>query len=711
MATLTDVIDRPASQSGLWSWITTVDHKRIGVLYGVTAFIFLLMGGVEAGVIRLQLAVPDSTLVSADTFNQMFTMHGTTMIFLVIMPLSASFFNFVIPLAIGARDVAFPRLNAFSYWVFLFGGLLLNASFLTNQAPDAGWFSYANLTEKPFSANQGLDYWALGLQVLGVSSLAAAFNFIVTIVNMRAPGMSLMRMPLFVWMTLVTSILLVLAFPVITVGLIELTFDRNFGTNFFVPEGGGDPILWQHLFWVFGHPEVYILILPAMGIVSEVLPTFSRKPLFGYPVVVFSGVVIGIMGWAVWSHHMFTVGLGPVAVTVFMITTMLIAVPTGVKIFNWIGTLWGGQIDLKSAMLFALGFVALFIVGGLSGVSHAVAPSDNQQQDTYYIVAHIHYVLFGGSLFGIFAGVYYWFPKLTGRLFHEGLGKLHFWLYFIGMNVTFFPMHYLGLNGMPRRIYTYASEFGWDGLNMLASLGYLVLFVGTLIFIVNVLISLRKEPDAGHDPWDAPGLEWSISSPPPTYNFAQIPQVEGLDQYWITKRRAAAEGRPITGPEALVDPDTIHMPSPSYWPLVTAIGVLVLASGMLFDTGWDYIRFPIPFIGGIICFIGIVAWANEPAAEEHTDSHEDAGHSEVLSQPTGAANYLFQSILVTIFGFLPAGILAIFYAAQVDARLAAGDFNGALIASNNAKRWCWVGLGVAVVIWFIALIALISFMN
>ena len=644
MATITDVIARPTSQSGLWSWITTVDHKRIGVLYGATAFIFLLLGGIEAGIIRLQLSVPDSTMIDPDTFNQMFTMHGTTMIFLVIMPLSASFFNFVIPLAIGARDVAFPRLNAFSYWVFLFGGLLLNASFLTNQAPDAGWFSYANLTEKPFSANAGLDYWALGLQVLGVSSLAAAFNFIVTIVNMRAPGMSLMRMPLFVWMTLVTSVLLVLAFPVITVGLIELTFDRNFGTNFFVPEGGGDPILWQHLFWVFGHPEVYILILPAMGIVSEVLPTFSRKPLFGYPVVVFSGVVIGIMGWAVWSHHMFTVGLGPVAVSVFMITTMLIAVPTGVKIFNWIGTLWGGSIDLKSAMLFALGFVALFIVGGLSGVSHAVAPSDNQQQDTYYIVAHIHYVLFGGALFGIFSGVYYWFPKLTGRLFNEGLGKLHFWLYFIGMNVTFFPMHYLGLNGMPRRIYTYASEFGWDGLNLLASLGYLVLFVGTLVFILNLIISLRKAPDAGHDPWDAPGLEWSISSPPPAYNFAQIPQVRGQDHYWIVKRSAEAEGHPITEPEAHVDPSTIHMPSPSYWPLVTAIGVLVLAGGMLYDTGWDYIRFPIPFIGGIIAFIGVVAWANEPPAKEHDggDHHGAEPHAAehvataVAERPAGA---------------------------------------------------------------------------
>ena len=668
MATLTDVIERPSSQSGLWSWITTVDHKRIGVLYGVTAFIFLLLGGIEAGIIRLQLAVPDNTLIDPDTFNQMFTMHGTTMIFLVVMPLSASFFNFVIPLAIGARDVAFPRLNAFSYWVFLFGGLLLNASFLTNQAPDAGWFSYANLTEKPFSANQGLDYWALGLQVLGVSSLAAAFNFIVTIVNMRAPGMSLMRMPLFVWMTLVTSILLVLAFPVITVGLIELTFDRNFGTNFFVPEGGGDPILWQHLFWVFGHPEVYILILPAMGIVSEVLPTFSRKPLFGYPVVVFSGVVIGIMGWAVWSHHMFTVGLGPVAVSVFMITTMLIAVPTGVKIFNWIGTLWGGSIDLKSAMLFALGFVALFIVGGLSGVSHAVAPSDNQQQDTYYIVAHIHYVLFGGALFGIFAGVYYWFPKLTGKLFHEGLGKIHFWLYFIGMNITFFPMHYLGLNGMPRRIYTYASEFGWDGLNLLASLGYLVLLVGTIVFMVNILISLRKQPDAGHDPWDAPGLEWSISSPPPAYNFAQIPQVEGQDHYWIVKRRAAAEGNPVTEPEAHVDPSTIHMPSPSYWPLVTAFGVLILAAGMLFDTGWDYIRFPIPFLGGLIAFIGVVAWANEPAAAEHhgdedhgTGVHGGEHHATAVAErPAGAAAHTIRLLcsncgnqLSTAFRFCP----------------------------------------------------------
>ena len=624
MATATDVIARPASASGLWSWITTVDHKRIGILYGVTAFMFFLLAGIEAGVIRMQLAVPDNTLVSPDVFNQMFTMHATAMIFMAIMPMGAAFFNYIIPLAIGARDVAFPRLNAFSYWTFLFGALLIHTSFVVQQVPDAGWFSYANLTEKPFSTGLGIDFWALGLQVLGVASLAAAFNFVVTIINMRAPGMSLMRMPLFVWMTLVTSILLVLAFPVITVGLIELSFDRLFGTNFFNTAGGGDPILWQHLFWVFGHPEVYILILPAMGIVSEILPTFSRKPLFGYPVVVFSGIVIGIMGWAVWSHHMFTVGLGPVANSVFTITTMLIAVPTGVKIFNWIGTMWGGSIDFKTPMLFSLGFVALFIVGGLSGVSHAVSPSDAQQQDTYYIVAHIHYVLFGGSIMGIFAGIYYWFPKMTGRLMNEGLGKLNFWLMFVGMNITFFPMHYLGLNGMPRRIYTYTSDYGWGLLNLLASAGYFVLFAGIVVFLINFINSVKNGQVAGHDPWDAPGLEWSIASPPPVYNFAKIPQVAGLDHYWLVKRRAEAEGNPITDPESYVDPETIHMPNSSYWPIVTAFGALVLAAGFLVEFPWPYIKYPIPFIGGIIVFIGVLGWSLEPAAPE--DHHGSEAH-------------------------------------------------------------------------------------
>jgi cytochrome c oxidase subunit 1 len=607
MATITGVLARPTGYAGIWGWITTVDHKRIGVLYGVTAFIMLLIAGSEAGIMRAQLAQPDNTLVGPETFNRLFTMHATAMVFMVIMPLSASFFNFVVPLAIGARDVAFPRLNAFSYWVFLFGTLLMHVSFLVGQVPNAGWFSYANLTGTSYSPNAGLDFWALGLLILGISSVAAALNFLVTIVNMRCPGMTMMRMPVFIWMTLITSILLVLAFPVITVGLVELVMDRNFGTHFFDTAGGGDPILWQHLFWVFGHPEVYILILPPMGVVSEILPTFSRKPLFGYPVVVFSGIVIGFMSWAVWSHHMFTTGMGPTALTVFTITTMLIAVPTGVKIFNWIGTLWGGSVDLKTPMLFALGFISLFIIGGLSGVSHAVAPSDFQQQDTYYIVAHIHYVLFGGSIFGILAGIYYWFPKLTGRMLGEGLGKWNFWVTFVGMNLTFFPMHFVGLNGMPRRIYTYGEEFGWGLLNMLSSLGYVVLFIGMLLFVINLLNSLRNGRAAGHDPWDAPTLEWSISSPPPVYNFAEIPRVEGRDPYWTTKRRAEAEGQPLTAGEAHVDPDTIHMPSPSYWPVIIAAGITLIAAGLL-------THYAISFVGGIIAFLGTIGWSNEPAS-------------------------------------------------------------------------------------------------
>ena len=606
MATLTDVIARPTGYSGIWSWITTVDHKRIGVLYGTTAFIFMLFAGIEAGVIRVQLSQPELGIVSPGRYNEMFTMHATVMIFMVVMPLSASFFNFVVPLAIGARDVAFPRLNALSYWIFLFGGILMHVSFAVGEVPDAGWFSYANLTEKPFSPDRGLDFWSLSLLVLGASSVAAALNFVVTIVNLRAPGMTLMRMPVFVWMTLITSILLVLAFPVITVGLIELTMDRNFGTHFFVPSEGGDPILWQHLFWVFGHPEVYILILPPMGIVSEILPTFSRKPLFGYPFIVFSGIVIGMMGWAVWSHHMFTVGLGPVANSVFTITTMLIAVPTGVKIFNWMGTLWKGSIEFSTAMLFALGFITLFIIGGLSGVSHAVSPSDFQQQDTYYVVAHLHYVLFGGSIFGIFAGIYYWYPKITGKMLSEFWGKITFALMFIGMNVTFFPMHYAGMNGMPRRIFTYAEEFGWGNLNLLSTFGYFVLFISILTFMYSLWQSRRSRP-VSHDPWDAPGLEWSIASPPPPYNFAEIPRVEGRDHYWILKDRAREEGNPITGPEAPVDPASIHMPSPSYWPIITAAGVALIGGGIVSHYG-------ISFLGGVIAFLGVIGWANEPAA-------------------------------------------------------------------------------------------------
>ena len=609
---------RPSHPTGVWDWITTIDHKKIGILYGVTAFIMFLSGGIEALYMRAQLASPEATLVSPEVFNQLFTMHATTMIFLGVMPMGAAFFNYIIPLQIGARDVAFPRLNAFSYWTFLFGALILKLSWFMGGAPNAGWFGYSPITGLEYNPGHGIDFWILSLQVLGIASLAAAFNFIVTILNMRAPGMSLMRMPLFTWMTLVTAFLLILAFPVITVALIELLFDRFYETNFFVTEAGANPLLWQHLFWIFGHPEVYILILPAMGIVSEILPTFSKKPLFGYPVVVLSGVIIGFMGWMVWSHHMFTVGLGPVANSVFAITTMAIAVPTGVKIFNWIGTMWGGSISLKTPMLFAIGFIALFIVGGLSGVMHSSAASDAQQQDTYFIVAHIHYVLFGGAIFALFAGIYYWFPKMYGRFLDERLGQVNFWLMFIGMNVSFFPMHFLGLDGMPRRVYTYPESMGWDFWNLISTVGAFVLGFGVLVFMVNFIKSVRNGETASADPWDGRTLEWSISSPPPHYNFVTIPTVHDRDAWWVQKRERIP-AVPVAGSSA-DDHDEhhdIHLPQPSYWPLVTALGLFIGAYGLLYtiDIG-SVTRVPVVgIIGGAIIIVGIAAWALEPVNE------------------------------------------------------------------------------------------------
>ena len=524
-------------KTGLWSWITTVDHKRIGILYGATAFFFFLLGGLEALLIRIQLMKPDNNFLTPEAYNQLFTMHGTSMIFLAIMPLSAMFFNYMIPLMIGARDVAFPRLNAFSYWVFLLGGLFLNAGFLFGAAPDQGWYGYANLTSRQFSPGANVDFWNMGLQILGVASLAAAVNFFVTIVNMRAKGMTMMRMPMFVWMSFITQILLLLAFPVITVALILLMFDRFFGTNFFVPAGGGDPLLWQHLFWIFGHPEVYILVLPAFGIISEVLPVFSRKPLFGYAAMVFSGAFIAFLGFGVWSHHMFTTGMGPIADTFFSLATMLIAIPTGVKIFNWMGTMWGGSIQYKTPMYFALGFIAMFIIGGLSGVMHASPPADLQQNDTYFIVAHFHYVLFGGSIFALTAGAYYWWPKMFGRMLDERLGKLHFWLMLIGFNLTFFPMHFVGLNGMPRRIYTYPAELGFQALNQLETLGAFV-----LVLVVLGLPGQHLQDHAGargtRRPTRGTAPRWNGPSPRRRRSGTsqEEPVVHGRDPLWEVKR-------------------------------------------------------------------------------------------------------------------------------------------------------------------------------
>jgi cytochrome c oxidase subunit 1 len=584
---------------GVRSWITTVDHKRIGMMYAISAFFFFLVGGLEALLIRVQLGSPENTLIDPDLYNQLFTMHGTTMVFLAIMPLSAAFFNFIVPLQIGARDVAFPRLNAFSFWVFFLGALFINASFLFGGAPDAGWFGYANLTSTQYSPGVRIDFWVIGLLILGVSSIVAALNFIVTIINLRCSGMTLMRMPLFTWMTLVTSFLLVMAFPAITVGLVLLMFDRMFGTLFFVPAAGGDVLLWQHLFWIFGHPEVYILLLPALGMVSEIIPVFSRKPLFGYPFVVYSGILIAFLGFGVWAHHMFSVGLGPIANTVFSAATMLIAIPTGVKIFNWIATLWGGSLRLRTPLLFCLGFIAMFIIGGLSGVMHSSAPTDLQQTDTYFVVAHIHYVLFGGVVFALFAGLYYWIPKITGRMMSEGLGKLHFWLMLVAFNLTFFPQHLLGLHGMPRRTFTYEADLGFEAMNLMSTAGSLLLGASTLIFIWNLLRTLRKGAKAGANPWDGSTLEWSISSPPPHYNFRVDPAVHSRDPLWAED---TSDALPIPEPE-VGEP---HMPGPSWYPFVTACGIVTLAAGGIAAS------LPVVFAGVGVILFGVYGWAFQP---------------------------------------------------------------------------------------------------
>ncbi len=607
----TSVLDHahtPAGEkTGLWSWITTVDHKRIGILYGATAFFFFLLGGLEALVIRLQLMKPENALVSPDFYNQLFTMHGTSMIFLAVMPLSAMFFNYFIPLQIGARDVAFPRLNAFSYWVFLLGGIFINTSFLFNAAPNAGWFGYANLTSPQYSPGPNTDFWFLGLQILGVASIAAAVNFFTTIVNMRAPGMTLLRMPMFVWMSFITQILLLLAFPVITVALFYLMFDRHFGTHFFIPSGGGDPVLWQHLFWIFGHPEVYILILPAFGVVSEVLPVFSRKPLFGYTAMVFSGAFIAFLGFGVWSHHMFATGMGPYGDAFFSLTTMLIAIPTGVKIFNWIGTIWGGSIQFRTPMYFALGFIAMFIIGGLSGVMHASPPADLQQTDTYFIVAHFHYVLFGGSIFALTAGAYYWWPKMFGRMLDETIGKVHFWLMFIGFNLTFAPMHVLGLNGMPRRTYTYPAGLGFEFWNMVETVGSFIIALSMLVFLYNMVKS-RRGPAAPADPWHGATLEWSIPSPPPEFNFAEVPTVASSVPVWDARRAA---GGHLPEP-AFHDGKGIHMPNPSIKPLIAAVGMSILMISIMF-THADWPWWAMTLTGLAVMLYGIFSWAFEPA--------------------------------------------------------------------------------------------------
>ncbi len=620
---------RPVNSTGWRSWLFTVDHKKLGIMYGVVAMFFFLVGGIEALLIRTQLAGPDNTVLSAGLYNQMFTMHATTMVFLFVMPMAAAWANYFVPLQIGARDVAFPRLNAFGFWCFLLGGIFLNTSWFLGGAADGGWFMYQPNASALFSPSHGVDFWALGLQITGIASLTGAINLIVTILNMRAPGMTFWKMPIFTWMILVVQFLLVFAIPVITVALFLLSFQRNFGAQFFNVDAGADPLLWQHLFWIFGHPEVYILVLPSFGIVSEVLPVFSRKPLFGYKFVVFSGAAIGFLGWGVWAHHMFASGLGPVSVAVFSVATMLIAIPTGVKIVNWTMTMWGGKLQFTTAMLFSIGLIVEFTIGGLSGVTHAVSPSDTQQTDTYYIVAHFHYVLFGGAIFGIFAGFYYWWPKMFGKLLDEKLGKWNFWLMVIGMNLTFGPMHILGLQGQPRRMVVWPDKLTGDGFfdlafwNLVATIGSYLLGVGILVFLYNVWRTTRKGAPAPLDPWDARSLEWMTTSPPKEHNFDAIPTVHAIDEFFHRKyeeidtehgvRLVKVKTAEDIMAEQLAAADTdIHMPSPSYWPLVLAFGLPVIAYGIIYST-------LLAVIGGLIVVLSMFGWAIEPSVADHDD--------------------------------------------------------------------------------------------
>ena len=611
--------------SGWASWLTTVDHKKIGIMYIVSAFVFFIIGGIEALLIRTQLIVPDNNFLTPDVYNQLMTMHGTTMVFLAVMPFNVGMGNYIVPLMIGARDMAFPRLNALSIWLFIFGGLMLYVSFVAGGAPAMGWFAYAPLTERAYSPTSGVDYWIIGLLLTGVASIAGGLNFIVTILNMRAPGMGFNRMPLFVWMTLVTSFILIFAFPALTAGQIALLFDRHFETRFFNPALGGDAVLWMHVFWFFGHPEVYILILPTMGIISEVIPTFSRKPIFGYSFVAFSGVAIGFLGFLVWAHHMFAVGLGPLANAFFAAASMLIAIPTGVKIFNWIATMYMGTIDLKTPMYYAIGFVSMFIIGGISGITLASPPLDLQQTDSYYVVAHFHYVLFGGAILGIFAGLYYWFPKITGRMYNEALGKIQFWLMFMGFNLTFFPMHLTGINGMPRRIYTYEAGMGWDLWNLVSTIGSYLMAFGILVFVWNMIRSVRAGAVAPKDPWDGASLEWATESPPPAHNFDQTPRVYSRRPLWDTKypeldvahepgEHAQSHSQRIERERVRIDAmapvdEVIHLPSSTYSPLITAFGIMVAGFGAI------YISVPFAFIASLvglaIMAFGIVSWVRD----------------------------------------------------------------------------------------------------
>jgi cytochrome c oxidase subunit I+III len=609
-------------RSGFWGWLTESNHQTIAKRYLVTAFLFFLLGGIEAAVMRLQLARPENTLLGPDAYNQFFTVHGSTMMFLFAVPIMTAVGLYFVPMMVGTRNVAFPRLNAFGYWTFLTGGLFLYTSFVLNTGPDTGWFSYVPLAGPAYSPGKRVDVWAQTVTFTEIAALVAAVEIIVTTFKQRAPGMALNRIPLFVWAMLVTAFMIIFAMPSVATASLFLAMDRGVSTHFFNQAEGGDPLLWQHLFWFFGHPEVYIIFLPALGIVSSIVPTFCRRPVFGYTAVVLSMITTAFLAFGLWVHHMFATPIPQLGMGFFTAASMLIAIPTGVQIFCWIATMWTGRVRLQTPMLFVVGFVVVFVIGGISGVMVASVPFDLQAHDTYFVVAHLHYVLVGGALFPLFGGFYYWFPKITGRMLSERVGKWHFWLFFVGVNLTFFPMHQLGLEGMTRRIYTYLEETGWGPLNLLATIGAVTIASSVAVFIGNVLWSRRHGALAGPNPWEAATLEWATPSPPPPYVFQHIPVVRGRDPLWLPLvEQPVVTGLHAKRREVLVttlldaEPDSRYAhPGPSIFPLLMAIAVAVTFIGSVF-TPWA-----VP-VGLFLSFAAFLGWAwphggNDESLEE-----------------------------------------------------------------------------------------------
>jgi cytochrome c oxidase subunit I+III len=599
-----------AQPPGLWHWLRSVDHKSIAKRYIITAFIFFVLAGLEAATMRAQLARPENTVLGPDAYNQFFTMHGLTMMFLFAVPIMEAMGLYFVPLMIGARNVAFPRLNAYGYWVYLCGGIFLYLMFFLNTGPDVGWFGYVPLSGPEFSPGKRADVYAQAITFTEIAALVGSVELIVTIFKNRAPGMTLNRMPLFVWAMLVQAFMVLFAMPWVATATQFLAMDRLIATHFFNPAEGGDALLWQHLFWFFGHPEVYIIFVPALGFVSSIIATFTRRPVFGYPVMVLSMIATGFLGFGLWVHHMFATGLPQLGESFFTGASMMIAIPSGIQIFCWIATIWSGRPRFTVPFLFVLGFVVLFIIGGFTGVMIASVAFDQQVHDSYFIVAHFHYVLIGGAVFPLFGAFYYWFPKVTGRMLSERLGRWNFWLFFIGMNVTFFPMHQLGFEGMPRRVYTYLAESGWGDLNLLATLGAVTIATSMLIFVINVIRSYRGGLLAGDDPWGGETLEWATTSPPPHYNFEYPPVVESRAPLWdtggempvVTGLRTDVRDTLVT---TLLDaePDSKHRhPSPSIWPLLTAIATTILFVTLIF-TPWGAV------IGTPLLLLGLLGWS------------------------------------------------------------------------------------------------------